>query len=164
MLLRIMMLNFITSFITVVPEKLIDFVAHLETKEKAFSFAKKIARKNNCYVSVRKIGEKWCIYPYKPEEWQGWHWSQLTDRKDHFLVTESGKILAPKEVPIVFEDGNNPGMCYLGTIEDMLKLNEDGGHAMSVDVIRIVDNKVFCTGVKYPDDPYDWEMVEIKKW
>lgn len=158
-------------------------VIYFDTKDEAVRFALKRAKKHNKWYSVNNLGWRWEVTTFLPEyEWQGWHYSQLLSRlepRHEELVATPEGLLCADEVPVVFEDGNCPGMVYLGTVKDQLRLQEEGGYALPVCASRIVGNKVFVNGPDFarldyegdPDyseltivgsNPYDWELVDIR--
>jgi hypothetical protein len=132
----------------------------LEDKQTAISFALKMARKRGQCFSVRASGEQWRIYEFQPDEFQGWHYSQLLGRDDHFVATPE-KLLTSAEVQVVFEDGNCPGLFYCGKVSDQRNLEDEGGCALAVCPSLIVGNKVFSPGVEFPANISDWELADI---
>jgi hypothetical protein len=157
-------------------------VTYFDKKEQAVRFALKQARKQKKLLSVNNLRWRWEVTTFLADEWQGWHYSQLLSRLDpvheQLVATPSG-LLRADQVPVVFEDGNCPGLCYLGTVQDQLRLQEEGGCALPVCSSRIVGNKVFVNGPDFtrreyigdPDydettivgsNPYDWELVDIR--
>lgn len=149
----------------------------------AITFAGRMARKRRKWYTVSGHYGRWQVYEYMPSEWQGWHYTQIRDRHKYnheMLVATPAGILTADRVPVVFEDGNNPGWVFLGDCHQQAKLEANGGVALPVCESRIRGNGsyVFVNGPEFmrpdyvgdPDygdiamfgsDPYDWELVEV---